>query len=162
MKKQIYRCAARLLLPLCFVHHAAHADESLENEKQMGREYLAQMAAEPGAITLASGVVLRTLHSPAEGQKPDISHNVKVVYQLFDREGALLDDGFAADDIPVFPLQRLISCWKIAIPQVTIGSIVKLSCPSDTAYGDKGVGPIRPGAALTFRIVLIDSRPSSP
>lgn len=133
------------------------ADDDLEQEKSLSRAYIALMAAEPGATTIESGIVFRPLYMNEAGAQPTVSDTVHVLYQLWDREGALLDDGFATDEIPKFPLMRLINCWKIAVPQMRVGSFAKVTCPSETAYGDRGAGDglIKPGAALTFRIQLL-------
>jgi FKBP-type peptidyl-prolyl cis-trans isomerase len=36
-----------------------------------------------------------------------------------------------------------------------VGGKSKLVCPSDTAYGDAGQGPIPGGAALVFEVELL-------
>ena len=81
---------------------------------------------------------------------------MKVSYHLVDREGKVIDESVTADELAVFPLNKLIKCWQIAIPKISIGSFYKVTCPSDVAYGDKGTsdGAIKGGAALTFRLTV--------
>jgi len=37
-----------------------------------------------------------------------------------------------------------------------VGGKAKLTCPSATAYGERGVGPIPPNTDLTFEVELVD------
>jgi FKBP-type peptidyl-prolyl cis-trans isomerase FkpA len=136
------------------------AADDLTEEKRLSSEYLLKMAAEAGARTLDQGVVLRPLFESNSGTYPDASSTVQVSYLLTDREGRTIEESLSSDQVVEFPLAKLISCWKIALPQIAIGSFYKISCPSDTAYGDQGAGGvIKPGAALTFRVNLYGIRP---
>ncbi len=36
-----------------------------------------------------------------------------------------------------------------------MGGKAQITCPPDSAYGDRGAGSIPPGAALTFEVELI-------
>ena len=40
-----------------------------------------------------------------------------------------------------------------------VGGKAILLCPSDTAYGDRGAGPIAGGATIKFEVELIDIVP---
>jgi FKBP-type peptidyl-prolyl cis-trans isomerase FkpA len=132
----------------------AFADD-LSEEKRLSAIYLEQMSKEPGAQVIASGIVLRPIFVSEAQPQPDPNSIVKVTYHLTDREGKLIEENYSADELAEFPLNKLIACWKIAIPQMHITSLYKISCPSDTAYGDKGIpGVIKGGAALTFRVTV--------
>jgi FKBP-type peptidyl-prolyl cis-trans isomerase len=134
--------------------------DDLAEEKRLSSEYLAQMAAEPGTRPLEAGVLLRPLFDSHSGRYPTATDTVQVGYLLTDREGKTLDESITADEIATFPLGKLIRCWQIALPKVAVGSFYKLSCPSDTAYGDQGITDlIKGGAALTFRVTLYGIAP---
>jgi FKBP-type peptidyl-prolyl cis-trans isomerase FkpA len=54
-----------------------------------------------------------------------------------------------------FPLSGVISCWTEGVQKIKVGGKATLVCPSDTAYGDAGSGPIPGGAALKFEVELL-------
>ncbi len=140
---------------------ATHAGEptrvrdGLAEEKKLSAEYLAKMAKEKGAEVTGEGIVVRPIFISDTKNYPTVKDTVTVGYYLTDREGKLIEESTTSDDTATFPLGDLIPCWKIAIPKMAVGSAYKITCPSDTAYGDKGAGEtIKGGAALTFRITL--------
>jgi FKBP-type peptidyl-prolyl cis-trans isomerase FkpA len=143
----------RILLLLACVPAFA---SDLETEKKLSAEYLARMAQEPGAQVLEQGVVIRPIFNSGGTVFPKITDQVQVSYHLVDRESRVLDESVTSDELAVFPLSRLITCWQIALPKIPVGSFYKVSCPSSTAYGDGGAGDgaIKGGAALTFRLTL--------
>lgn len=144
-----------LLLAFSATAHAAECDDrsGVEKEKCLSKLYLEKMAKEEDAVVADGGVVFRPIYVNAAGERPKVSDSVTISYVLTDREGKLIEA--TEDETATFPLDRLIDCWKIAVPLMTAGSHAKISCPSDTAYGDDGAGDAIPGgAALTFRITL--------
>jgi len=149
-------CLALFVAP--FARANACTGEGLALEKCLSSEYLAKVAAEPGATVVEGGVIVRPIFTNETGAHPKVSDTVTVGYSLQDREGKVIETTANGDELATFPLDRLIPCWKTAIPRMTLGSFYKVSCPSDTAYGDRGAGDgeIKGGAALTFRISLYD------
>lgn len=141
-----------------FVNSVAVATpaDDLAQEKQLSSIYLEKMSAESNAKTIARGIIIRPIFESGSGQFAKATDTVKVSYHLVDREGNVVDESITSDELAVFPLNKLIQCWQIAIPQISIGSFYKITCPSDVAYGDKGAGDglIKPGAALTFRLTV--------
>jgi FKBP-type peptidyl-prolyl cis-trans isomerase FkpA len=134
----------------------ATPEEDLAQEKKLSAEYLQNMAAEPNAKVIDSGIVLRPIFESGSDQHAQVTDTVEVSYHLVDREGKVVDESITSDELAVFPLNKLIKCWQIAIPQISVGSFYKVSCPSDVGYGDKGTsdGAIKGGAALTFRLTV--------
>lgn len=130
--------------------------DDLAQEKKLSAAYLEKMAAEPSAQVIEQGIVLRPIFTSHSGQFAQITDTVQVAYHLVDREGKVIDESITGDELAVFPLSKLIKCWQVAIPKISIGSFYKVSCPSDVAYGDKGAGDglIKGGAALTFRLTV--------
>ena len=127
----------------------------LEREKKLSAQYLKKMEQEAGAMKLEQGVVLRPIFVGSSDSYPLVEDKVSVLYHLMDRDGKLIQESLSSDQMLDFPLNRLIVCWKLALPKMPVGSWFKLSCPSDTAYGDRGAGDdIKPGAAITFRIFV--------
>ncbi len=155
--------ATSLLASLFFFTWAqADSSDDLALEKRLSAEYLEKMAAEPNAKVTEQGVILRSLfetHCTPENpcRFAQATDTIKVAYHLVDRTGKTIDEIITSDELAVFPLNKLIKCWQIAIPQISIGSFYKVSCPSEVAYGDKGASDIiKPGAALTFRLTVYD------
>ena len=54
-----------------------------------------------------------------------------------------------------FPLNGVIPCWTQGVAKMKVGEKARLTCPSDSAYGDQGQGPIPPGATLIFEVELL-------
>lgn len=51
---------------------------------------------------------------------------------------------------------QVIKCWDFAIGRMSIGQKVKVTCPSDWAYGSRGAGGlIPPNADLIFEVELL-------
>lgn len=137
----------------------ADDSEDLTLEKKLSTEYLTKMASEKDAVVIEQGIVMRPIYQSGSQQFAKATDTVQVLYHLADREGKVIDESITADEAFAFPLQMLIKCWQIAVPQMAIGSHYKISCPSDVAYGDKGIKEddvyiIKPGAALTFRLTV--------
>ncbi len=134
----------------------ASAQTDLEKEKAASAEYLAKMAAEPNATVADMGVVLRPIFTATSEKFPSVEDTVTVNYHLTDREGKLIEESITSDETISFPLSRLIKCWQVAITKMSVGSFYKITCPSDSAYGDRGTkdGSIKGGAAITFRVTL--------
>ena len=145
-----------ILLMFSFSIALATPEEDLAQEKKVSAEYLEKMAAETNAHVIESGIVLRPIFKSGSAIFAVVTDTVKVAYHLVDREGKVLDESVTSDELAVFPLNKLIKCWQMAIPQISVGSFYKISCPSSVAYGDKGAGDglIKPGAALTFRLTV--------
>lgn len=139
---------------------ATPADD-LAQEKKLSEIYIHQMAMEPNTQVIESGIVLRPIFESGSNQFAKVTDTVKVAYHLVDREGKVVDESITSDELAVFPLNKLIKCWQMAIPKISIGSFYKVTCPSDVAYGDKGAGngAIKPGAALTFRLTVFGIQP---
>lgn len=154
-----------LLLVIGMGAAIARADEGtpLEQEKKLAAAYLERMKAEPGAQVIEGGVIVKPVYRAESNRFATLQDDVVVLYQGFDREGVDFDNAFTRDETETFPLSKLIRCWQIAVPQMPVGSHYKVTCPSDTAYGDKGAGDgaIKPGAAISFRISLLDLRSSA-
>lgn len=145
-----------VLFSLSLSGQLAWADpaDDLQNEKKLSQEYLSKMSQEVGAQVIDEGVVIRPIFTADSQNYAQLKDLVLVSYHLASREGALIEESVSSDMVLSFPLGKLIKCWQLAVPKIAFGSFYKVTCPSDTAYGDKGSGPIKPGAALTFRIFV--------
>lgn len=126
-----------------------------ETEKEEGKAFAAKAAAEPGAVTTESGVVYLEIE-PGEGASPSATDTVKVHYNGTLMDGEVFDSSLDGDPA-TFALNAVISCFSEGIQKMKVGGKSKLTCPPDTAYGDRGSPPkIRPGATLTFEVELLE------
>lgn len=124
-------------------------------EEAAGREYLQQMAAEDGAIMTDSGIVILELVA-GTGASPAPDSTVTAHYHGTLRDGTVFDSSVTRGQPFTSSLDKVIPCWREAIPSMQEGGKSKISCPAELAYGARGSGAIPGGAALTFEVELID------
>lgn len=124
-------------------------------EEGVARDYIKKMAAEEGAETTASGIVILELQA-GTGDSPTANSTVTAHYHGTLRDGTVFDSSVTRGQPFTSSLERVIPCWREAIPTMKEGGKSKITCPPDLAYGDRGSGAIPGGAALTFEVELID------
>lgn len=126
-----------------------------EAEKREAALFLERMAAEQGARKFDSGMIIIPV-TEGTGAVPQATDTVKVHYHGTLRDGSVFDSSVDRGQPATFPLNRVIPCWSEGLQRVKVGGKIKLACPSDIAYGDRGSSPrIKPGAALLFEIELL-------
>jgi FKBP-type peptidyl-prolyl cis-trans isomerase FkpA len=123
-------------------------------EKTASGTFLAQMAKETGAQRTASGMIYIPM-TVGTGASPTAASTVKVHYHGTLRDGKVFDSSVDRGEPISFPLNGVIPCWTEGVQMMKVGGKAKLVCPSDTAYGDQGSGPIPGGAALLFEVQLL-------
>jgi FKBP-type peptidyl-prolyl cis-trans isomerase FkpA len=121
-----------------------------------GKEVVAKAAAEKGAVKTPSGAVYRSL-TEGKGAQPAASDVVKVHYRGTLPDGTEFDSSYSRNEATEFPLDGVIKCWTEGVGMMKVGGKARLTCPPDTAYGDRGAGGvIPPGATLLFEIELLE------
>ncbi|MAF84454.1 MAG: FKBP-type peptidyl-prolyl cis-trans isomerase [Gammaproteobacteria bacterium] len=128
---------------------------SAEREASASGEYIARMAAEEGAMTTNSGIVIVEIVT-GSGASPTPDSTVKAHYHGTLRDGRVFDSSVARGQPFTSPLNSVIPCWREAIPLIKEGGKSKITCPAELAYGNRGSGIIPGGAALTFEVELIE------
>ena len=113
------------------------------------------MAAAPTTEKLPSGVIVEHL-ARGTGAQPSATDVVKVNYRGTLPNGTEFDSSAKHGGPATFPLNRVIPCWTQGVQTMKVGGKAKLTCPSATAYGERGVGPIPPNTDLTFEVELVD------
>ncbi|HTJ93085.1 MAG TPA: FKBP-type peptidyl-prolyl cis-trans isomerase [Pararobbsia sp.] len=103
---------------------------------------------------LPSGVVVEHLVD-GNGPKPAASDTVKVNYRGTLANGTEFDSSAKHGGPATFPLDHVIPCWTQGVQTIKVGGKAKLTCPSATAYGERGIGPIPPNSDLTFEVELV-------
>jgi len=112
-------------------------------------------AKEPSDVTTASGLVYHLVVEGA-GASPRASDGVTVHYRGTLADGKEFDSSYSRGQPATFPLNRVIRCWTEGLQRMKVGGKARLTCPSQIAYGARGVdNVIPPNATLTFEVELI-------
>ena len=134
-----------------------------QKEREAGQAYCDAQAQEEGAEKLASGMVFKQI-AEGDGPMPEPSDTVKVHYHGTLRDGSVFDS--TRDKEPAqFSVGGVIPCFSEGLQKMKVGGKAKVTCPAEIAYGDRGrPGSIRPGAALTFELELVEviGKPATP
>ena len=89
-----------------------------------------------------------------EGTKPKKGDNVEMHYEGKLTNGNKFDSSY--DRGSPLPLRigsgQVIQCWDEVGLHLNVGAKVKVTCPSNTAYGSRAVGPIPADSDLIFII----------
>ncbi len=134
----------------------ARAGALADKEKKAGEAFLVKAAAEKGATTTASGIVIQVLKE-GKGASPKETDTVKVHYHGTLTDGTVFDSSVQRGEPATFPLGQVVPCWTEGVQQIKVGGKSRLICPSALAYGDRGAPPkIKPGATLVFEVELLD------
>lgn len=114
-----------------------------------------QTLAQGASETLPSGV--KIVHTAAgQGAQPTAANTVRVHYRGTLANGQEFDSSFKRNAPASFPLGRVIPCWTEGLQKMKVGGKATLSCPPNTAYGERGAGGvIPPNATLSFEVELL-------
>mmetsp|Transcript_58804 Transcript_58804/g.136849 ORF Transcript_58804/g.136849 Transcript_58804/m.136849 type:complete len:198 (-) Transcript_58804:96-689(-) len=115
------------------------------------KEWLAAKAAEPGVVTLPSGLMYKVLEEgPAGGPSPGLATKCSCTYAGQLTNGRQFDAG-TLDFAP----KQVIKGWTEAMQLMKEGDKWELYIPSELAYGERGAGGRIPGgAALQFQMKI--------
>jgi len=139
-----------LSLAACFKPSPAE-----QARRDADRRFLDAAAAQPGAVKLDSGVVYLS-SGEGNGIKPKPRDHVKVRYTGRLTDGTVFDASAQHGGSIDMPLDGAIACWSTGVTKMSVGGKATLTCPADTAYGERGVqGLVPAGAVLQFDIELV-------
>ena len=126
------------------------------------KAFMASNAKQPGVVVLPSGLQYKIVKSgPATGNKPQLNDEVKVNYEGKLINGKVFDSSYERGQPASMPLKQLVPAWQEALQLMRPGDEWILYVPPELGYGAEGAGngEIPGGAALIFRIELIDFLP---
>lgn len=105
--------------------------------------------------TLPSGVKIEHV-KVGTGASPTASDTVSVHYRGTLEDGTEFDSSYKRG-VPIsFPLNGVIPCWTEGVQKLKVGGSADLTCPSNTAYGPRGIpGTIPANATLKFHVELL-------
>lgn len=130
-----------------------------EGQAFIARETKANKKLKPQ--TLKSGVVFIQTKK-GSGKSPKETDVVRVHYHGTFSDGKVFDSSVERKQPAEFPLNGVVPCWTEAVQKMKVGGKAILLCPSETAYGDRQVGPIPGGSTLKFEVELLDIVPPAP
>jgi FKBP-type peptidyl-prolyl cis-trans isomerase FkpA len=123
--------------------------------KSAGQAYRNKAAAEKGATTTPSGIIMSTVQA-GSGPSPAADDQVKVNYEGRLIDGTMFDSSKQHGQPATFKVSGVVPCWTEALQHMSVGSKIKLICPPETAYGDRGSPPQIPGGStLVFDVELL-------
>jgi FKBP-type peptidyl-prolyl cis-trans isomerase len=121
----------------------ASADNSEGFDSYTSRTFDAKAVTTLGVETLVEGT----------GDVIKVTDAIQSSYFGWTSDGKIFDSSKkkgAADAPLTFPLSGVIKGWTQGLTGVKVGSVVRLSIPSDLAYGPSGSGIIPANAPLEF------------
>jgi len=134
----------------------ARRADAARKTAEKGKAVIEAAQAEKGAVMAPSGFVYQSL-AEGSGAQPSGSDVVKVNYRGTLPDGTEFDSSYKRNEPTTFPLDGVIKCWTEGVAMMKVGGKAKLTCPAETAYGERGAGNvIPPGATLIFEVELID------
>jgi FKBP-type peptidyl-prolyl cis-trans isomerase FkpA len=123
--------------------------------KATGLAYRNQASAAKGATTTSSGLIMTTLQA-GSGPSPAADDSVKVQYEGRLIDGTVFDSSKQHGQPMSFKVSGVVPCWSEALQHMSVGAKVKLVCPPELAYGDRGSPPQIPGGStLVFDVELM-------
>ena len=129
-------------------------------EKSAGESFVLAARNEPGAQRTLSGLVYLELVAGG-GASPKLTDEVELHYRGVLRDGSSFEDSYARGKPGVFRVTGVIPCWMEALQRMKVGGRAKVTCTSDLAYGDRGLGGrVLPGAPLQFELELLEILPA--
>jgi peptidylprolyl isomerase/FKBP-type peptidyl-prolyl cis-trans isomerase FklB len=156
------RAALALAAVLALAACAKPAPAPSPDVTAAGKAFLIANAHQAGVTTTASGLQYRILHSgPATGIRPKLADEVKVNYEGKLIDGEVFDSSYQRGAPVAMTVRELVPGWREALQLMRPGDEWLLYLPAKLGYGDKGAGPIPPGAVLVFKLELIDVLPDA-
>lgn len=121
-------------------------------QDEVNQAQLDEAAAEEGALRTASGLVFREL-TAGSAVRPTGTDVVDVGYVGRFMDGEVFE-ATAQGQTVRFGLNQVISCWTEGLQLMGEGSVARLTCPPQLAYGASGSGPIPGNTVIQFDVTL--------
>jgi peptidylprolyl isomerase/FKBP-type peptidyl-prolyl cis-trans isomerase FklB len=150
----------KLVLGVLLALAACAKPEAAPDQAATGKAFLAKNAHAPGVAVTADGLQYRILHSgPASGLRPKPADEVKVDYEGKFVDGRVFDSSYERGYPAVMTVRDLTPGFREALELMRPGDEWLIYVPAKLGYGDRGAGPIPPGAVLVFKLDLIGISP---
>lgn len=127
-----------------------------EENRSVGKDFLAENGKREGVVTLPSGLQYEVL-TAADGPKPSATDRVTTHYRGTLIDGTQFDSSYDRGQPATFPLNNVIAGWTEALQLMSPGAKWRLYIPPELAYGERGAGgSIPPNSTLIFDVELIE------
>jgi FKBP-type peptidyl-prolyl cis-trans isomerase FkpA len=133
--------------------------EMAAEQKRESAGFVEAAKREPGARKTVTGLIYLSLVE-GTGASPTLADQVTVRYHGIRADGSSFEDTEGLGREGVFGVTKVIPCWMEAFQLMKVGGKAKVTCTSDLAYGDRGIGGrVLPGAPLQFTLELLEIVP---
>lgn len=112
--------------------------------------------AGPEMITTESGLQIEVLRA-GDGASPTIDDEVVLHYRGTLTDGSQFDSSYDRGEPATFPVSGVIEGFGEALQLMSVGGHIRVTIPSDLAYGEDGAGDvIGANEDLIFEIELLE------
>jgi len=122
---------------------------------EAGATALAAAAAEEGAESTDSGLVIKPITAGDGATPAGLSSVVRVHYEGSLVDGSVFDSSYRRGEPIEFPLSAVIKGWAEGLMRMSVGGKAKLTIPASLAYGEEGKSTIPPNSTLIFTVELL-------
>ncbi len=131
------------------------AGKSAKNT-EAGKKYLAENGKKKGVTTTASGLQYEVIKKGTGAKPKDVNTNVTAHYHGTLIDGTVFDSSVDRNQPFVTNVGQVIKAWQEALLMMEVGTKLRIVCPPEIAYGDRGAGgAIGPNSVLVFEMELI-------
>lgn len=116
--------------------------------------FLTENEKKEGIIKTASGLQYEVLKQ-GNGKQPEEGNSVTVDYELFDKDGNLIQSTILSGSSATFALANVIPGFKEGLLLMKEGSQYRLFIHPSLGYGENAPGDIGPNQLLVFDVTLL-------
>ncbi|MFN4263350.1 MAG: FKBP-type peptidyl-prolyl cis-trans isomerase [Thioalkalivibrionaceae bacterium] len=128
-----------------------------EINTEEGAALRASNRARSGVVEYPSGLQVEVL-TLGDGERPRKDDEVVLHYRAWHADGRLIEDTERLGTPATVLLERTIPGWREVLPDLPVGSRVRLVVPPELAYGAAGSGRVGPRETLIFEVHLLETR----
>ena len=133
----------------------AQNQNQTQNQKQAQAADVVSETKKDGEETVFDNGVKMKILRAGKGPKPAPNAIVQIQYIGSLGDGTEFDRSYSRRYPSIYKLSDVIGCWQTGIPEMQVGSKVKLTCPPGSANGKRPVDFIWGDTTLYFVIELI-------
>ena len=123
--------------------------------KQKNIQFLKELSAEEGIMSLPCGIYYKVLQAGEGKVSPTPRSIVSVHYRGTLINGKEFDNSYKRNCPEAFRLCDVIDGWQIALQQMHVGDKWVIYIPSEKGYGSRASGPIPGFSTLIFEVELL-------